>query len=135
MSRSIIRNNNHLPGQAIVEFALTIPIMLLLIMLTVDFGRAIWYYNAIANAAREGARYGIVKSHSDAEIINTVLQKSTGVPLSNSNITITRSGTSPNGSIKVSISYNFRPITPLVSNLIPGGEINLKASSEMSLEQ
>ena len=44
-------------GQSIVEFALIIPIILVLIMGVLDFGRAFFMKIAIVNAAREGASY------------------------------------------------------------------------------
>jgi len=44
-------------GQSIVEFALIIPIILILIMGVLDFGRAFFMKIAIVNAAREGASY------------------------------------------------------------------------------
>ena len=47
-------------GQSLVEFALVIPIFLVLLMAIVDIGRAIWAQNSVAAAAREGARYAIV---------------------------------------------------------------------------
>ena len=47
-------------GQELVEFALILPLLLLLFLGIIEFGRAILAYNTIANAAREGARYGIV---------------------------------------------------------------------------
>lgn len=47
-------------GQSLVEFALILPIFLLLIMGIVDAGRLIFTYNTVANAARQGARIAIV---------------------------------------------------------------------------
>jgi hypothetical protein len=47
-------------GQGLVEFALVLPLMLLLIMGVVDFGRGIFAFNEVADAAREGGRTGIV---------------------------------------------------------------------------
>ena len=43
-------------GQALVEFSLTIVIFLVLLMGVVDFGRAIYQYNGVSQAAREIAR-------------------------------------------------------------------------------
>jgi len=43
-----------------VEFALILPVMILLTLGMVDYGRAYYYQVAITNAAREGARTGIV---------------------------------------------------------------------------
>ncbi len=44
-------------GQSIVEFALILPIILLLIMGALDLGRAFFMKIALINAAREGASY------------------------------------------------------------------------------
>jgi len=43
-------------GSSLVEFALVIPVIMLLIFGAVDLGRAVYAYNTIANAARDGAR-------------------------------------------------------------------------------
>ena len=47
-------------GQALAEFALIVPIFLILALIMVDFARGIYTYAVISNAAREGARYAIV---------------------------------------------------------------------------
>jgi Flp pilus assembly protein TadG len=47
-------------GQALIEFALTLPIVLLVITGTFDVARAVWQENTLAYAAREGTRYAIV---------------------------------------------------------------------------
>ena len=43
-------------GQALVEFAISITVFLLLLMAVFDFGRAIYTYNGLSQAAREVAR-------------------------------------------------------------------------------
>ena len=47
-------------GQSLVEFALVLPLFLLILIGMIDVGRAIWANNSVANAAREAARYAIV---------------------------------------------------------------------------
>jgi Flp pilus assembly protein TadG len=44
-------------GQSLVEFALAVPVLLLILLGLADFGRAFYYTTAIANAARAGAEY------------------------------------------------------------------------------
>ena len=44
-------------GQAAAEFALLLPLIALLVMGLVDLGRVFYTYEAVTNAAREGARY------------------------------------------------------------------------------
>lgn len=43
-------------GSAAVEFAIVIPVLLLLVLGTVEFGRVLFLQNSITNAARVGAR-------------------------------------------------------------------------------
>jgi Flp pilus assembly protein TadG len=47
-------------GQALVEFALVLPLFLLMLFAMVDIGRVIWANDNLANAAREGARWASV---------------------------------------------------------------------------
>jgi len=47
-------------GQGLVEFALTIPVFLILLFGIVEFGLLLYNQQVITNASREGARYGIV---------------------------------------------------------------------------
>jgi Flp pilus assembly protein TadG len=44
-------------GTAIVEFALVLPLLLLLSMITTEFGRAIYQYNTIVKSLRDATRY------------------------------------------------------------------------------
>jgi hypothetical protein len=47
-------------GQDIIEFAIILPLLLLLLLGIIQAGILVWNYNTVANAAREGARYAIV---------------------------------------------------------------------------
>ena len=58
MARRAIR------GQALVEFALELPLFVLMLLAIFDFGRVIWARNSLENAAREGTRQAIV--HGDS---------------------------------------------------------------------
>jgi hypothetical protein len=51
-------------GQSLVEFALLLPVMLLIITGLFDLARAVWQENTLAYAAREGTRYAIVHGSS-----------------------------------------------------------------------
>jgi Flp pilus assembly protein TadG len=54
-------------GQALPEFAFIVPMFLMMLFGVMDFGRVIWAYNSLENAAREGARYAIVHGGSSAQ--------------------------------------------------------------------
>jgi Flp pilus assembly protein TadG len=53
-------------GQALVEFALVVPLLILLLMGIFDFGRAIYAFNTVNNAAREAVRLAIVDQNCTA---------------------------------------------------------------------
>jgi hypothetical protein len=59
------RRNRHSRGQALVEFAITVPVLLFFVMITVDVGRAYWQSIDASGAARAGARMGIISDTSD----------------------------------------------------------------------
>ena len=44
-------------GQGLAEFAIVLPIFLLIVFGAIDLGRVIWATDDVTNAAREGARY------------------------------------------------------------------------------
>lgn len=44
-------------GVALVEFALVLPFLILLSIITVEFGRAVWEYNTLTKSVRDAARY------------------------------------------------------------------------------
>lgn len=52
-------------AQSLVEFALILPLLLLLIFGLIDTGRLLFQYSMVTNAAREGARYGVATGESD----------------------------------------------------------------------
>jgi len=53
-------------GQALVEFALIIPVFILLMVGIFDLGHVVWANNALSNSAREGARFAIVHGGSES---------------------------------------------------------------------
>jgi Flp pilus assembly protein TadG len=61
----MVRRDRRTRGQALLEFALVLPVFLIMLMAVVDVGRAIWAQNSVAAAAREGARFAIVHGGSD----------------------------------------------------------------------
>jgi Flp pilus assembly protein TadG len=55
-------------GQALVEFTLTLPILLLLLAIGGDFGRAYFFDLSLHDAAFAAARYGGMNPNDDAGI-------------------------------------------------------------------
>lgn len=118
-------HNPHYPGQTLVEFALILPIFLFLLIIIFDFGRAVYYYNAIHNAAREGARYGVIHpSASDYPYIEQrAIDYAIGLGLSDISVTVSPGtpefvGNVSNPTIKVIVHYCFAPVTPFVEEFV-----------------
>lgn len=61
-------------GQALVEFALVVPIILVMAIATFDMGRVVWAMDSVSNAAREGSRLAVV-SASVAGVKENVRQR------------------------------------------------------------
>src|SRR5947207_2126656 len=53
-------------GQGLVELALMLPVLMLIVIGSLDFGRAIYVDNVLANAARDGARFASVDPNNVA---------------------------------------------------------------------
>ncbi len=54
-------------GQALVEFALVAIVFFIFVFGMVDAGRAVWNYNTLAQATREGTRYAIVHGSASTD--------------------------------------------------------------------
>lgn len=112
-------------GQALVEFALLVPILVLLVFSIVDFGMGFYSWIAITNGAREGARLGVVNG-TQAEIIDRV---ETAVDItnegSNMTVTVTNAQGQPGESVVVRVDYDYEFITPLAGlvQFMSGGSI------------
>ncbi|MEJ2352363.1 MAG: pilus assembly protein [Anaerolineales bacterium] len=57
-------------GQGMVEFALTLPVLMLLMLGIIEFGRLLFTYSAVTTAGREAARYGPAAGGLDRTINN-----------------------------------------------------------------
>ena len=52
-------------GVATIEFAICVPVLLLLMLSTAEIGRLLFQYNTLAKAVRDGARYAVNNAASD----------------------------------------------------------------------
>jgi hypothetical protein len=71
-------------SQALIEFALVSPVLLLLLFGVIDLGRAIFYYDTLQHAATEGARTAVRASNAlptNATVLTAVTAQMQGVPV------------------------------------------------------
>jgi Flp pilus assembly protein TadG len=108
-----LRKGQH--GQSLVEFALVLPLFLLIVMATVDFGWALRGWITTTNAAREGARVGVTGA-SSTTIKDRVVQASSGL-LTTADVTVTNAQGAAGGNVTVQATHNYQYITPLGSFL------------------
>lgn len=116
-------------GDGLVEFALLLPVLMLIVMSIIDLGRAVYAYTVVANSAREAARYGVVAPNDTTGMANVA--KSAGVGLDTTHMTVTISNPTSD-SICVIVSYEFHLITPLVSQVL-SGRTGLTLTSETTM--
>jgi len=122
-------------GQTLVEFAIIIPLFLLIIMFIFDIGRAVYYFSVLYNAVREGARVASVGETNINTLQSLVRERAYGMDLPLGAITITPNPIiSTSQLVTVRAVYGFTPITPLVARFLPGGTLNVRAESSMRLE-
>lgn len=94
-------------GAAAVEFALVLPLLLLVVGGVVDFGRALYTNVILTNAAREGARAAVVLQPYDG---NLVAQRARAAApgINPTDLTVvTPPGCSPTTNATVSVTSNF----------------------------
>lgn len=123
-------------GQGLVEFALVLPILVLLIFGLFDLGNAVYTQNVIANASREGARTGILILKDDNAIRTRVRATAPGFTLSDSQIQILPAYPREfNKPITVTVNYTFTALTPVIGRIVGnGGNFPLSSRSVMIVE-
>ena len=137
-----MKNTTRFPAQSLVEFALIIPLLLLLLLGFFDLGRAIINLSALSNAVREGTRAGIVMAYDEDAIKDIVLDYAFTTTLTRDNIGVvpTADNFGTLKTLQITANYCFVPVTPgvaaIVGNNCTGGDsgIPLTTNSIMRYE-
>lgn len=116
-------------AQALAEFAISLPVLLLIVAITVDFGRVYYFDLSIRDASFAAARYAGMNPFDDAGIKAAAVNAAPSGVLTTTNVTIsTPANTTCDGTSRVSgcpmtisVSYIFAPITPFISSLAGSG--------------
>lgn len=119
-------------GANLAEFAIVVPLMILLICGIVDVGRAFYGFIVVTNAVGEGARYGARQpnnSSSDGAIETKVLQEigTSGALLTGCDPSVARQDImSPKSRVvQVSVVCKFDAITPFIQGFGTGGQLTI----------
>jgi Flp pilus assembly protein TadG len=132
---SRLRWSRRAKGQALAEFAITVPIVLLLAAITIDFARVYYFDLSIRDASFAAARYAGMNPFDDPGIKNAAVNAAPNGVLTTARVSIsTPTNTTCNGSVRISgcpmtitVTYSFTPITPIISSFV-GNIITLTRS-------
>ena len=134
-------------GTQLVELAIVLPILLVLLAASAEFGRFFYTYQTLAKATRAGARYLMTESAagtSDDKAKNYVVygnSTGTGTPvisgLSDANVRVVRSGGSSAFPERVTVrieNYTYQPVFDLgklIGNPTFSLRVNVSPSTTM----
>jgi len=110
-------------GTALIEFALVLPLLLVLTLAVVDLSRAFYAKNVVEQAAREGVRLLAVTSTADSALVRSrVLEvaKFGGVTVSG----LTISGPDAARQVQVDVQCQFSWLMPGLFELVGAGLSN-----------
>ena len=131
------RDERHVRGQSLVEFALVVPIFVVLLFGMVEFGRAWMTKNIITGAAREAVRIYAVIPYDNvvAESRAVNILSSAGLDPGRSIISFSETPiTSTETTMRVDVSYNFPVIIVGFIPGLPSNNIPLATSTTMRKE-
>lgn len=136
MFANIIKKIKKEDGQAIVELAISLPILIMILCAIIDFGWLFMNQNSIDYASREGARYAIVHSSSKSAIeahIRVIAPENIATT-AEINITFTNISNPRLGDVVIEISDDVAILTPIVGVFVQGETMNLSSSCTMKVE-
>jgi len=118
-------------GQDLVEYALVLPFLSLLIFGTIEVGVLVFSHHLVANAAREGARYGIIHPQDTAGIEAAARSLTTGLDADALQVSSSVVG----NTMRVQVTYPVHLITGMVIEALGrGATIQLQSVAVMPIE-
>ncbi|MEX2425780.1 MAG: TadE/TadG family type IV pilus assembly protein [Thermomicrobiaceae bacterium] len=117
---------SRLRGQGIVEFALVLPIFLLLTLGTVELGWLVYSNHTLTNATREGARFAMVHGERSGDVANATTVNEVVVDRAGhlgGNIDSTLVSFSPDAEpgseVTVQSTYDYQPLVGMMVGVDP----------------
>jgi len=122
-------------GAAAVEFAVVLPVFVILVFGMIEYGRMVMVQQVITNASREGARTAVLDGATTTSVQSAVTTYLTNAQLSGGSSTVSPNpATAASGSpITVTVSIPFSSVSWLPSPMYLGGK-TLSASTTMRRE-
>ena len=110
-------------GAVAAEFALLLPVILLVLFGTIEFGMIMYSRELITNASREGARAGIVQvspkpTAGAITTIATTYLTGTGIKLADVTITVTGAGGVNPATLTVTATYRYPWLIPYIPTVL-----------------
>ena len=140
--RYLARFGRNERGQALVEFALVLPILLILVLGIIEFGRAWNLHQTITHAAREGARTAamfdasVTETQVEAEVKNSIA--ASGFNPDDADITFDgfKAGRGLTVTVRIEMPFRFGLLAPFVSlaSADGTGTVNLATYARMRNE-
>jgi len=126
-------------GQALVEMAIVLPLIISLICGTIEFGWLCFNQISLSNLARQGAREAVVYSAGDVSLPvleSELIEEAPAQMRENMTVNIIYSNhTNPReGDVVVSIEYKAKAITPILGIITSSNEYNLSSTCTMKVE-
>jgi Flp pilus assembly protein TadG len=125
-------------GSVAVEFALFLPLLLVLIFSIIELGSAWYFKQVMVSASRDGARFASLYNDSgtsDSEVITHVqnILTNSGFP-GTATVQVTGAGGAPGSQVTVDITSQYE--LPVLGALVPGvdGSMALKSTTVMRHE-
>jgi Flp pilus assembly protein TadG len=112
-------------GAAVVEFAVVAPLFIMLVFGMIEYGRMVMVQQLIVNAAREGARLGVLDGATTAAVTSAVTGYLSNASISGATVTVSPSPPSSAGygaPVSVTVSIPFSQVSWLPSPMYLGGK-------------
>jgi hypothetical protein len=136
------KNRKRRMGTAMVEFVITLPVLMLILFATVEFGVLFGRWHTISNAAREGARTAVVfRSGCNASAVTSEVRTRVkayaaplGITLADGDIAVSGvcGASDTSSSVSITLPYTFSVVPNFATSVSP--TINLLGQSIMRNE-
>jgi len=120
-------------GQNLAEFAIALPILIVLILVIVDLGRITYAYSTLYNAVREGARYGAIH-YDDLPAVENFAE-SYAIGLDRDPAVLNIGASYLNETITVVGTYDFSTASPILRLIINEDSYELRSEVSMRTEE